>query len=242
MQTQAWLALALGTLLIACAPDQAPTDSAGEVERSLDATEPSEPPAPEDAEAESVVYSVLEEAVSDEPIKTQIEQHIVAKGIPSAQGLEAEIRNRYAAAVSRKGFRYHNPASNIYIYVYGSEEQARAGQGLWIGMLAKGPSDTGEPRVQISQERLAALSAPSEERFGLSEEMRRQVFREITAAEDRATREAMSRVPDSQIMKQIDLERELSSKYKLEVARKYGLSEEQLLKVTVEGVTNGWVL
>lgn len=187
-----------------------------------------------------VVYAILDESISDTPIKTQIEQHIVAMGIPSPEGLAEEIRRRYDEAKARRGFRHHNPASNIYIYVYGSEEQARAGQGLWVGMIAHGPAERGEPQVQISEMRLAALSTPPEERFGLSEEVRQRVFREIAAAEKRATQEAMERVPDSRIMEQIELERELGAEYKRALASKYNISEEQLQEIGLEGVKKGW--
>ena len=201
--------------------------------------------APESAEAvgaagKRVVYTMFDESISDTPIKTQIEQHIIAQGIPSPEGVAGEIRRRYAEAKARRGFRYHNPASNIYIYVYGSEEQAGAGQGLWIGMIAHGPADNGDPQVQISEMRLAALSAKSEERFGLSEEVRKGVFREIAAAEERATQEAMKRVPDSRIMEQIELENELGGEYKRALARKYKVSEEQLQEIRLEGVQKGW--
>jgi hypothetical protein len=187
-----------------------------------------------------ITYSVVDEKVSDTPIKTQIEQHIVASNVPTKAELEAEILRRYRSAKARRGFRHHNPATNVYIYVYGTKEQASAGQGLWIGMVAMGPLDKGEPRVLISEERLAALSQESEELLVLSEQVRKEVFRGIAAAEDRATREAMARVPDSQIMKQIDVERELGEKYKTELARKYGLTEDQLKEIVVEGVTKGW--
>lgn len=190
--------------------------------------------------AAGVTYTVVDDKIYDKPIKTQIEQHIVVSGVPTKAELKAEILKRYRAATARRGFRYYNPATNIYIYVYGTEQQARAGQGLWIGMIAKGFSDKGEPRVLINEERLAALSQAPEKRFGLSEQRRKQVFREIAAAEDRATRGARARVPDSQIMKQIDLERELGKKYKAKVAQQYGLTNDQLLKITLEGVTKGW--
>ncbi len=160
--------------------------------------------------------------------------------MPTRAELEAEILKRYRAATARRGFRYYNPATNIFIYVYGTEQQARAGQGLWIGMIAKGFSDKEEPRVLINEERLAALSQGPEERFGLSEQRRKQVFREIAAAEDRATRDGRARVPDSQIMKQIDLERELGEKYKAKVAQQYGLTNDQLIKITVEAWKKGW--
>ncbi len=125
--------------------------------------------------------------------------------------------------------------------MYGSEEQARAGQGLWIGMLAKSYSDTGDPQISINQDRLVALSAVPEERFGLSESKRKDVFREIVAAEDRATREARARVPDSEINKQIDLQRKLMQRYKRHVARKYALNENELPEITIEGVKKGWL-
>ncbi len=117
--------------------------------------------------AARVTYTVVDEKIYDKPIKTQIEQHIVVSGVPTKAELEAEILKRYRAATARRGFRYYNPATNIYIYVYGTEQQARAGQGLWIGMLAKGFSDKGVGL--INEERLAALSQAPEERFGLSD-------------------------------------------------------------------------
>ena len=190
--------------------------------------------------AGDVTYTLVDEQIYDKPIKTQIEQHIVVSGVPSKANLKAEILKRYRAAIARRGFQYHNPATNIYIYVYGTKEQARAGQGLWIGMLAKSYSDKEVPEVLVSDERLAALSALPEKRYGLSESKRKQVFREIAKAEDRATREAMARIPNTQIMKQIDLERKLTDKYKAEVARKHGLTKDLLLKISAEGVKNGW--
>lgn len=190
--------------------------------------------------AGNVSYTIVDKNIYDKPIKTQIEQHIVVSGVPTKAELEAEILKRYRAALARRGFRYHNPATNIYIYVYGTVQQARAGQGLWIGMIAKGFSDKEEPRVLINEERLAGLSKAPEERFGLSEQRRKQVFREIAASEDRATRDARARFPDSQIMKQIDFERKLGEKYKAAVAQKYGLTNDQLLKITIEGMKKGW--
>jgi hypothetical protein len=190
--------------------------------------------------ADAVTYAISSEKISDTPIKTQIEQHVVVTGIPERQGLEAEILKRYRTAMARRGFRYHNPATNIFIYVYGTKEQAQAGQGLWIGMLAKTPFEKTEPRVQISDERLAALNRPPEARLGLSEPQRRVVFREIIAAEDRGTREATARVPDSQVMRQTELERELQSKYKADVARRHKLTNNQLREIAIEGISKGW--
>ena len=187
-----------------------------------------------------VTYDLLEEKVTDIPIKTQIEQLIVASGSPSEEGLRAEIRERFSRATKRRGFKFFNPPSNIYIYVFGSEEQARAGQGLWVGMVAAGQRDHGEPEIRVNAGRLAALSATPVSRFGLTEDDRRAVFREIAAAELRATNEAMKRVPDTQIEKQIELERRLRQQYKLAVAKRHRLSDEQIAEIVVEGAQKGW--
>lgn len=199
-------------------------------------------PSPEqpDESAGNVSYTVVDEKIYDKPIKTQIEQHILVYGIPSAAQLEAELLRRYRAALERDGFTYHNPATNIYIYIYGSEEQARARQGLWIGMISKGPLDQSDPQPMINSERLTALSSAPEERFGLSEKERKAAYQEIAAAERRGTTEAMAQVPDSAIMKQIERERELQAKYKHAVAHKYGVTDKQLMEIGLEGVKKGW--
>ena len=190
--------------------------------------------------AGDVKYKLVNETIYDKPIKTQIEQHFVASGVPTERELRAAILERYEAAKNRRGFRYHDAATNIYIYVYGSQEQALAGQGLWIGMIAKGHSDPHAREATINEERLAALSLPAAERFGLSEDQRMDVYRQIIDAEDQATKEAMRRVPDSEIMRQITLERELLKTYKSEVAQKYGLTDDQLRQIGLEAYKKGW--
>ena len=163
-----------------------------------------------------------------------------AEGVPTKAELETEIMNRYRAALARRGFKFHSAPTNIFIYVYATKEQARAGQALWIGMIGKGISDKQERRVMISQERLAALTQVPENRFGLSEAVRRQVYREIAVAEDRGTREAMARVPDSRIKEQAKLEDTLQEKYKTEVLKKYKLTQDQASKIALEGAQKGW--
>ena len=187
-----------------------------------------------------VTYTVYDEKIYDAPIKTQIEQKIVVHGVPSSGGLRREILRRFSSAKSRRGFKYHDRPTNIYIYVFGSEEQAAAGQGLWIGMIAMVPLDRKTPRVEISESRLQALSSPPEDRFGLSENERKVVFREIVAAEERATQDAVERVPNSRIKEQVSLESDLGHQYKLDLAKKYGLSEEQLQAIGLEGIEKGW--
>ena len=55
---------------------------------------------------ENATYTLVDERISDSPIRTQITQHIFVTGIPSNEGLEAEIRQRYRAALGRSGFEF----------------------------------------------------------------------------------------------------------------------------------------
>jgi hypothetical protein len=66
------------------------------------------------------------------------------------------------------------------------------------------------------------------------------VFREIVAAEDRVTREARAGIPDSDFMKQAELQWKLMQRYKRHVARKYALTEDKIPKITLEGIKKGW--
>lgn len=190
--------------------------------------------------ARNVSYSIVHQSIYDNPTKTQIQQYIAVSGIPTKAGLKAEIMRRYRAALARRGFQYHNPATNIYIYVYANRKLALHDRSMWLGMIAKSFYDKGIPRVSIDNGRLAALSQPHKIRFGLSESKRKEVFRELAVSDNRATHDAEARVPNSQVMKQIDLERKLDRRYRANVARKYHLSKKEIQKIVVEGVKKGW--
>jgi len=194
----------------------------------------------------AVRYTIVKEEDQDIPIKTEILQHIVVEGVPTKGAIEAELMNRYRTALARRGFRYYNPATSIGIYIYASKEQALAGQGLWIGMLDKSPPPSSGPQTFINEERLAALTQPSEDRFGLTEATRKHVFWEESAAEHTADYEAMVRtrnVPGGQhyVVQHHKVEEQLYEKYTAEVACHYKISKDQLGEIVVEGVKKGWV-
>lgn len=52
----------------------------------------------------------------------------------------------------------------------------------------------------------------------------------------------MSRIPNTEITKQLELEQELAERYKNELAAKYGLTGDEMLQVITEGVRKGWPL
>lgn len=183
-------------------------------------------------------YKIVDENVYDAPVKTQVEQHILVLDTLTENNLRTLLLQRYDSIMKRKGFRYHDSPTNVYIYAYDSEEKAKLGQGLWIAMLEKSFRND-KPNITVRGEQIKKIGKEPEEKFGLSETKRMQIFKEIIRAEDRATAEAESRYP-SDILKQIDLEAELKENYKDELAKKYGLTRDDLKNIGVEGIVNHW--
>lgn len=110
--------------------------------------------------------------------------------------------------------------------------------------------------IQIARnlEQYLQQRAKSEQKFGFTEAKRRRIFKEIVAVEDKAQAEADRKYPisgrtvwglskselRSQIDKNIDLMRHLEKQYKKELSKKYGLTQEQLKKISLEGVVERW--
>ena len=144
---------------------------------------------------QTLTYTVVDEVFSDKPFRTLIKKYIVVSGIPTEAELESKLNDTYQAILAdAKGGHYYHEVPDVFIYIYGTEEQAQAGN-LWIGMLAKTALDK-TLDVRINESRLAALSQAPEERFGLSEQRRKQLFRAIVSAEDRAECIALERIPN----------------------------------------------
>ncbi|MBA7667127.1 hypothetical protein ES703_75212 [subsurface metagenome] len=274
-------------------------------------------------------YKVLDQDIYDAPVKAQIVLNVLVWGEISETGLRALLNTLYSSAKAKRGFKYHKSPTNIYIYAFTSKERAESGMGQWVAMLALSYGDA-KPSISINNRQIAQLGAKPEEKFGLSEVTRKQIWSEIVKAEDRATKEAEERYPFSpsqslragqtfrltketplmpelepadpmeaigrmrklpprttikvlkvaikrqtpwyfvearsssrtllgkgwinsialigqdqsaarkRIEEQIDLERKLNDKYKNELAKKYGLTLEQLKEIALEGVTKDW--
>jgi len=92
--------------------------------------------------------------------------------------------------------------------------------------------------------------AKDETKLGLTEAQRRDLFKEIVAAEDRAQAEADRLYPtdisnpnwESNLKTNIDTYNMLADQYRAEVRQRYGITEEEQSQITVEGLTEGWPL
>lgn len=198
-------------------------------------------------------YSVLDEDIYDVPVKTQVTLNILVSGEISEPGLRALLNQLYSSTKARRGFKYHDSPTNIYIYAFTTKERAESGMGQWIAMLQKSYDDI-KPTISINERQITQLGAKPEEKFGLSEAKRKQIWSEIVKAEDRATREVEQKYPlpdplkpgysqsvaRKQLENQAELQGTLNEKYKDELAKKYGLTRKQLEEIAVEGFTKDW--
>ena len=198
----------------------------------------------------NLTYTVVDEVFEDKPFMTLIKKYVVVSGgVPTEAQLKWKL-NSILQAILRdaKDGRYYNEVPHTFIGIYGTEAQAQAGN-LWLGMIGTGsPLDTGMPI--ISEARLAALSQATEERFGLSEQKRKDIFRAVESALFRAECEAVERIPSwlsrsrmntrENIVKQLSLQGELSHKYEADIRRTHDISEDELTSIVLEAAQKGW--
>jgi hypothetical protein len=125
--------------------------------------------------------------------------------------------------------------------------------GQWIAMLSR-VGEGSNIETNVKTELIDQLDEKPEVKDGLEESTRKEVFREIVTAEDRAMAQAQRLFPLpvagnpgysqekglEQLMKQGKTYNTLSENFKSELAKRYGITSEQLGKISVEGVTKNW--
>jgi len=183
-------------------------------------------------------YSILNEEIYDESVKTQVTLSILVSGEISEEGLKALLGKLYSTIKARKGFKYHKHPTNIYIYAYTTKERFQSQWALWIAMLEKSYSDA-EPTISIKRTQLDQSGKESEQKFGLSEAKRKKIYWELDEAGWRAEREGQKKYP-SDLNKQARLCEILEEKYKAPIREKYNITKEQAFKITVEGFVEDW--
>ena len=139
-------------------------------------------------------YTILDEDIYDAPIKTQVTLKILVSGEISQPGLRALLNQIYSSTKARRGFKHHDSPTNVYIYAFTSKERAESGMGQWVAMLQKSYNDV-KATISINERQIAQLGAKPEERFGLSEKKRKEIWKELVLVEDRARKEAEGRYP-----------------------------------------------
>ena len=115
--------------------------------------------------------------------------------------------------------------------------------GALVGSGIATAADPAPPAEEVSDGSAAdsALHEDENPKFGLTLAQRKAVFLELAAAERRAEREAESaNIDPPESMEQVDLTQRLALEYKDAVAEKHGLTREQAVALSVEGVESSW--
>lgn len=145
-------------------------------------------------------YSILDEREYDTPFKTQVTLDILVSGEISEGGLRALLKKLYSSIKARK-FKYHDSPTNIYIHAFASKEIYEAYESgvaaPWVATLQKsyGERPSIYIHMDVYQRQIAQLGAKPEERFGLPEERRKEIWKELILIERRAWKEAEKRYP-----------------------------------------------
>ena len=185
---------------------------------------------------------LAKEKIYDKPVKTQVDQRWFVTEVPeSEQELEELIEKLHEKASASRGFKHHNPPTNIYIYVYQDKETAENEEmgADWLGMSAKSFNDRTN-NVSLNSLRLKKLQQPSEMRDGLEESKRKEIFEELKNSEQRAMKEASTTRTNGIVDLDYDKYLDLKDEYRAELLKQHGITEEQLNKIAIEGVTEGF--
>lgn len=193
-------------------------------------------------------YSVIKEDISDTPLKTQISINILLEDLNNVTEKKLEILLNYLfdQQISRTGFKHHDNPNTVLIYAYASKEKANASMGQWVAMISKMYNDT-KPDFDISETQFKSLTATEQDKWGLTQKQRQEIWDKIIYAERNAQKEADKKHPlDKPGITKTDMENNgkvmetLKEKNENDIAKEYGLDRTIIDSIGLEGVMSGW--
>ena len=91
---------------------------------------------------QEIEYEVVREQVYDQAPRTQVDQWLVVSGRLTPENLRGLLAARYDSVMTRGTYEANPQPTNVFIYLFESEEEARRGGAGWPGP-SRGP--TGRP-------------------------------------------------------------------------------------------------
>ena len=79
---------------------------------------------------------VSELKVYDVPFKTQYSERLVLRKPMDKAGLKHLLNGLFDAAM-RGSYKYHNPPTHIFIYIYNSKADLNRDGSSWVGMISR---------------------------------------------------------------------------------------------------------
>ncbi len=129
-----------------------------------------------------VTYKIVNEELSDTPIKTQIDQSIGLEGKFDRDVVVKVLELSYNVAKTRNGFEYYNPANSYAIYVYADTDRAKA-RVRYLGQLSH-YKNMETFRIDLNEELIVASQEPEQDKWGYTEKQRKQIFNALANPDD----------------------------------------------------------
>lgn len=198
-------------------------------------------------------YFVIEQKkINDMPNQTSIGIEAVVSGSITELVLSEILDKLYKEAKEYRGFKFNQGApTHFLILLYNADKsnhQLKGGD-MYIARLKK-QGVKSEVEIEISKDKIAQLSLAPEDKFGFSEEKRKEISIEIVQCEDRAFAEAWQMYPlskdgndpnnEAQLQKQQEFYNKMKIKYKTEIWKKYNITKEQSDAITSEAMKKNW--
>lgn len=170
--------------------------------------------------AKRTVYHIeIDKILGDEEIKKILEQAV--KDLAKKRAVDA-----LAVALYFKGTSH--PFAKAYWAPYGDWSKAERGK----------PKSIFKTSISITQQ-LKPKKSSNVEKFDLSLEKRKMIYREICQSQRRTRQIATQKYP-SDWSKQGDYMSELDKKYEKKICDKYNITDDQKYEILGEGVSHSW--
>ncbi len=182
-----------------------------------------------------------EDVVSDVPLKTQIERDLLVAPDITKGALRNALLAHYNELKQKTGFKHHNPPTHIFIVAYPSEEYLAAGRMSSIGSLLV--IKRGKPQISIKDSYFDSRGKQVEMTSALAEKTRKQIWRELAGAEDKALTLAERKHPGwdmETIQKRVPYMEAMEKKFRGQICRRHGVTDKQLDSIMSEGIQKLW--
>lgn len=134
-------------------------------------------------------YQIYDRKVFDTPIKTRVTLDVVVSGDINKENLDSLLDQLFVSESQKSEFKYSTFPGHLFFYIYASEEHAKSGQAQWLAMLSRIGID-GVVEKSYREDYINQLKMPDEVKYGLSESIRQQIWREIVIAERKSRKDA----------------------------------------------------
>ena len=190
----------------------------------------------------AVAYEIVKAEDISYPGKKRMNYKVVVSPEIEKHQVEPTVKTIIADILAKD-----KDIDDIGLWLYSDRELVS--HGVYDVAMALWTPDRITIDVKENLEEYLRQRGKSEVKFGFTEDARRQIYKEIYAAERRADAEAEKLYPtdfnnpyfkQGNVPKYSDKSQELMEKYKTQVRAKYGITEKIGFKISIEAIEEGW--